>query len=776
MATISPIPTTRASDLLIRHRLERQLAYDQLALVRLQTALGTGRRISVPSEDAPSALRAISLQGLLERKEQVRANLATNQAFLNATDTALGGVANLLAQVRGTALGVIDSISTDEQRAAAAQEVEHAIEQLLDVGNQSFRDRHLFAGSKTVVRPFQFAGEAIRYNGDSRHIASYSDIDVLFDTNLHGQEVFGVISQPVRGTTDLDPIVSEQTRLADLRGGQGISRGSIAVSDGVYTSIVDISRAETLGDVVRLLEASAPGNPAGVPPVVRSLSARITLTGLELQLDGGNLSISEIAGGTTAAELGILNRTGVGTEPLVGSDLNRRLTLTTSLDHILGTQATASVSPFGERNNLIFTAASRGSQFNDVTIQFVGGGTKGAETAVYDDSDPLNKTLTITIEDDVSTANDVIRAVDAEGTFRASLDTAEANNNGTGIIAIELPPVTGTSAGGSEFDRASGLQITNGGETIVLDISAAETIEDVLNILNGAGAGVLAEINESASGIDVRSVLSGSDFTIGENGGTTAGELGIRSFTPATRLDELNFGRGVQLVEGDEFIIRRQDGVEVAIDISSAKTIGDVIELINSAPLNDPLNLNPLTKATARLAAFGNGIEIVSSDPAPVAELAVLRTNQSLAAIDLGLVADGEDASAPAVVSGATRTITGRDVNAQEVSGVFNALIRLRDALNANDLREAGRAIEQLDEAALDLNFARAELGARQRGLDVLASRLESEEIELQSALSLEIDTDLVAAISEFQARQAAMQASLQTAAQLFRFSLLDFL
>ena len=89
------------------------------------------------------------------------------------------------------------------------------------------------------------------------------------------------------------------------------------------------------------------------------------------------------------------------------------------------------------------------------------------------------------------------------------------------------------------------LQIVNGGSTHTIDFDNAATIEDLLNTLNMSSAGVLAEINAAHTGIDIRSRLSGEDFMIGENGGTTAAGLGVRSFTTATRLEDLNYGFGV---------------------------------------------------------------------------------------------------------------------------------------------------------------------------------------------------------------------------------------
>src|SRR5690606_15727957 len=100
MAAITPVPSTRVTDSLVRERLLTQLHADQAALFKLQTAISTGRRIACSSEDAPAAQRGISLQSLLERKAQVKENVGTSQSFLAATDVALANISGILSDVR----------------------------------------------------------------------------------------------------------------------------------------------------------------------------------------------------------------------------------------------------------------------------------------------------------------------------------------------------------------------------------------------------------------------------------------------------------------------------------------------------------------------------------------------------------------------------------------------------------------------------------------------------------------------------------------------------
>jgi len=544
MANVIGIPSTRVSDLFVRERLLTQVAKDQLALFKTQTQLSTGRRILTPSEEPVTSMRVISLQRLLERKTQVKTNLSTNQSFMSATDTAISSISSMMAEVRASALGVIGTTASDEQRQAAAMLVQQALQQLVDAGNQNFRGRYLFAGSLTGTRPFEFRSDNIvRYLGNEELLQSYGDVDLLFATNLTGHEVFGGFSEAVRGTADFNPVLTFNTRLADLNGGQGVKPGSIEVSNGSDSRIVDITGCETIGDVALRMLANQPSG--------TQMYIEITPTGLEISLSGGTLSIQEVGGGSTASELGILAKN-IGTGPLVGQDLNPILRTTTRLDDILGVRARAVVRSVGSDNDIIVTAQYRGDEYNGVTVRYYDDGTvldPGSEYAWYEEA---TRTLWVNMKTGYSTAQNVVAAINAAYDpltcpFRAELDPLDAQRNGQAVVTV------GASAqlrfgSGVEMDQDSGVQILNGGQTYTLTFSqedGVETIEDLLNVFNGSEADVIATINAAGTGIDIRSRLSGCDFAIGENGGITAQQLGIRTFSQETLLEELNFGRGV---------------------------------------------------------------------------------------------------------------------------------------------------------------------------------------------------------------------------------------
>jgi len=1245
MTRIIPVPTGRTSDMLLSQRLNSQLASDQSALLRLQTQLSTGRRVLSLSDDAPAAIRGLTLQSLLERKEQISTNLVTSQSYLSATDVALSHAANTLNDVRGLAVSLADTTFSDTELAAAGEQIERAIQQMLDIANQQFRGRQLFAGSNTTTPPFEEVDGLIEYLGNTSALHSFADVDLLFDTTVNGDTAFGAISKEVRGISDLNPVLRGSTQLANLRGGKGIDRGSFQISDGITPPVtIDISSATTVNDVVRLIESN--------PPTGRTLTARITDTGLVVDIDdagGGNLTIKEVGGSRVAAQLGILDTDGNLTNPIVGAGLDPIVTLTTPVEDLLGTRAKSIIEYPGVNNDIIVTANRNGASLNDIqfnlvddnlvkagngisrgnefafhgedllrpqatlnlsgadnsllltskatdgsldgvqvvvdasnnignsaiigpvtdvagvptiTVQvddsdettlqtlvnafgtdgrfavgidtstgegynptaavaatndglvtatsitthavkaraslaFVGGGNDlqlianqagdsfndveivvdatgnigDAATATYSD-DGTTRRLTISIDDtSETTVETLINAIVQEGTFSvapdpskgetfnltAAIDSASNGNlgntgntggpsdsyyihisngtttttdllqalNGNSTFATDFTAaidpkdttqdflqgsgvvsttVIGQTAGGSgdNFDNESGVQITNGSFTTVLSFEDAETVEDILNVFNGSNAGLVAEINANGNGINVRSRLSGGNFSIGENGGETATQLGIRTLTEETSLSNLNFGLGVRQADGTDFTITRNDDVELEIDLSTAKTLGDVLNLINNHP--DNLDTNPVV---ARLAEFGNGIELVDDNPPGFGRLRITQDTLSNAATDLGLIPDGLDeitvsdspdaepataivefpppgdlntairleATAPgtsfnnvriefvnniasgnqalvdfdpssqvltvdvdpaltsantviaaitaegtfdaeryaledgtnsgsglitatgvlATTNGGTAvadaeaatadisfpapdhlntefTLTARipgtarndvrivfddsltpggtpsavfnlaaktltvqieagvtttnevisaidvngnfdaqlkfendstndgsglvpitgtvgttsggtaevlrstDVNPQETKGVFNSLLRLKEAISNKDTLEISRVAQLLDEDIQRLSFARGELGARDQHVDVLKERGVDEVLELEKTLSLEIEVDFVQAISDMTARQASYQASLQTIGQLYQLTLLDFI
>jgi flagellin-like hook-associated protein FlgL len=509
--------------------------------------------------------------------------------------------------------------------------------------------------------------------------------------------------------------------------------------------------------VVRLIEEN--------PPAGRQITANVTGAGLTLQLDtpgGGSLTVTEVGSGRAAAELGILETTGVAPPgTLVGDDLDPTLLKTSRLEDMFGTKARARLVSAGDNNDILIEAAANGAASNGIVIQFVNDAAAGAEYA-----DVIGSTLRVHIAAGESSANDVIEAINTQGAFTAGLDPSDTFNPelaGAGVVALTA---TATTSGGSGTTLShAGLVIENGGQSFTIDFTGAVTVEDLLNRLNGSGAGVYAAINAEGTGIDVRSRVSGSDFWIRENGGATAAQLGIR-------VEELNHELDIPTAGTTDFTIvvnlgnidldPEDETASLGISLTGASTVQEVLDSINNHPDN-----NGGVALVATLTA-NNEIQISDANGRP---LTIQATGGSEAAEYFGLVApDGLERIE------ASGTVTGSAITFADSGSVFTTLLRLHDALKAGDVGAIERAIARIDEDINRATFARSEVGAREQALVIAQRNLEDEDVQLRSALSNEIEVDLVEAISNLTARQVSLQASLQTIGNILQLSLLDFI
>jgi flagellin-like hook-associated protein FlgL len=319
------------------------------------------------------------------------------------------------------------------------------------------------------------------------------------------------------------------------------------------------------------------------------------------------------------------------------------------------------------------------------------------------------------------------------------------------------------------------IRIVNGGQTRDLDLSSALTVQDVMNLVAGLDLGVRVEIAPDGDRLNFINELSGGAMSIGEvAGGTTATELGVRSFTGTTELEDFNDGLGVGMIDGSvdpitglpdpaedlDFRITLKDGTTFDVDLANETTVQDVLNTINAAAGG----LFPAT-FSATLAPDGNGIHFVDNTIGPPGTFAVTALNNSTAASDLGILG---------TTTGAT--FTGEDRAKVAVDSVFSHLISLREALRGDDERGIELATQRLEDDLARVVEARAVVGVRGQRVADAQTHEEDQMIQDQSLRSQVQDLDIAEASIRFSQLQQQLQASLATAARTTSLSLLDFL
>lgn len=642
---INPINVSRVTSTLRTDAMLTSLRRNTLELFLEQNRLSIGRQFLAPSENPRAAARALNLNEILDQQSQLVTNIRHGANTLDATDSAMAEVSALIIDAQSVASQNIGSLSSPDERKAAAEIIAAIRNQLVAVGNRTFEGRYLFAGRRTNEQPFVETLNGVRYRGDHGDILARTDINEQLPINLPGSVLFGAVSNAVAPFVDLDPALTEATRIEDLVGAahQGVFLGSFQiVEEGGSTVTVDITGADTLGDVVNLINAAAEEAGAG-------FTASLSATGLVVSPGGAQISIRDIATGTTARDLGIVSLTPSGAA-INGIDLGVQLTRTTRLEHL---------------------------------------------------------------------------------------------------------------AGGAGIDVSSGLIISNGNLTATIDLSTAETIQDVLNAINNASLSAEARINAARNGIEVVNTLSGSTLSVGENGGQAATLLGIRTLHGGTAISEINNGYGLRTVDGrTDISITDKAGNTVEVNLDGVTTIQEVIDAINLAATTGGVGV------TADLAPTGNGIRLTDTSGG-MGRLTVGRANLSFAIDDLGLNFS-VDPTATEMVS--------QDFNGLRVNSVLTALFDLERALRDDDSQGITLAAEDMDTYLVDFNRARGQVGARAKGMQDRLQQTESAVFATQSFLSEVQDLDYTEAVTKFQQAQTALQATLLTGSQLLQTSLLNFL
>ncbi len=650
MAGVGSI-SSRTTSLQINDSLLRSLQRTQQQLFRAQNEINTLKSVNKPSEGPDKTSSILFLEQNIQERVQINENLQFALSMLNNADAALGDVTDVLIEAQSLASGQVGVGSDDETRKATAEVVDAQLTAIIEIANRQFNDLSIFGGNNGAGRNgevfVEFLG-GIRYLGSDTSLTGDIGDGRTQTINSNGLAAFGALSSRVRSQVDLDPTLVPTTKLSDVNGAQqlGVRSGSVQlVVDGAAT-VVDLTSAETVDDVVTRINAAI--------NVIDPTAGAVTLNDHHFDLTanaGHTITIADIGESQTAADLGITGTAASVT--LAGGDLNARITQQTSLGSL------------------------------DAMIDFV-----------------------------------------------------------------------------------NGLMITQGTETRTVAVNATDTVQDLQNRIESLGIGVRLEINDAGDSFNLISEVSGLSMSIGENGGTTAADLGLLTLGSDTRLDSFRNGLGVEPQEGvDDFRISLHDGTTIDIDATGLTTVGDLMARIQAEA--DAVTAMP-GDLTVSLATVGTGI-VLTDNTAGGGEFKVENLGLSLVADQLGLTANAGAGAAGA-------SLTSEDKAQVRVDSVFTHLKDLSEALRNNDTLGITLAGERVENDVESVTSARATVGIEAARVVQTQQRMDDIDIMEKSMLSQLQDADLTEVITRYAQLQQQLEASLQSGSLLNQLSLLDFL
>ncbi len=402
--------------------------------------------------------------------------------------------------------------------------------------------------------------------------------------------------------------VERTTSLELLGGGQGVTRGKIRITDRSGASAeVDLSKVRTIDDVLEAINGTSTINVTAV-----TQGDRIRLidnTGQSVS----NLIVQEIGGGTTAASLGLA---GINAAESVadGQDM-LRLTRDLEIDLVNdgngilrsvslpdieynlrdGTHGTIDLSPIVSGSSKLKRERTLGELLDAIN--------EAAPDKLKVEIAPDGDRLVIT---DLTTGTSTFsvkslydsKAADMLGISGESVDGVITGRRLLGGLKTVL---LSSLNGGKGLGELGLLSLTDrSGASDTVDLSGAETLQDVVETINASTAGISARINDARTGIVLsdttgatsgRMVVADGDATTGtaarlglavddEVSTVGSGDMHLQIIGYDTRLEDLNGGAGV--AKG-KLTITDSSGLSRTLDLrsDSIQTVGDAITAIH---------------------------------------------------------------------------------------------------------------------------------------------------------------------------------------------------
>ncbi len=441
--------------------------------------------------------------------------------------------------------------------------------------------------------------------------------------------------------------LDSETKLAELNGGAGVSRGEFEITDrSGATAMIDISTATTVNDVL-----SAINSASGIDVTASVEDGAIKIE--DSSGGGGMLEVTDVFGSNVAKDLGIEKQILFGGGALLG-------------DQLLYISENTALSSLNDGNGINIRDGA-----DDLSITDLNGTTIGIDLGLLTHVETVDdEDVTVVDQNKAVTVGDLLDIVNTALTDGGSTAQLRINDDGNGFVVEDTSGGGGqivitngangrttaddlgiaTAGGGTGVGTINGSRVLSeinssltrnllGGKGLtetkfnitdrngtlaaieldadVLDSSVTDLIQNLNDKISAAAptSGVTARLNAAGNGIEFVDSTGGSGNLIITGG--AADELGLATdpggvasssvsanlqtkwLSSSTLLSSLNAGTGI----GTGTIrITTADGNSDTVSISSdLKTVDELITFLNSRPGD----------YTAKINGNGDGIEIV---------------------------------------------------------------------------------------------------------------------------------------------------------------------
>ncbi len=497
--------------------------------------------------------------------------------------------------------------------------------------------------------------------------------------------------------------LSRPTSLDLLNNGAGVRRGTIRITDRAgETANIDLTKALTVEDVVNEINRQT-----GISVKASTQGGRLMLADTSGQTTT-NLTVTDLNGGRTGADLGIAQS--VASSTLTGADVYQ-ISADVPLSSLNDGNAIRLRS--GTAADLSLTLS------NGTNLQIDLDGAKTIGDVIHKINTATNNggKLTAALTDgrlkltDNAGGAGTLTVEPLDGTNASKVLGLDAAVSGNELLGHRLTGgmnsvLLRNLRGGQGISTPGEISLTDRtGATAVVDLSQAESLDEVLTAINSAttsgnvklqlqasldakGTGIVVTdtSGQTASNLIVTDVNGGSvaaDLNIAVDAASTSvssGSLRLRSVNEATSLSKYAPSGGS--VSAGSFSITNSAGSSAVINFgSTVQTVGDIIDRINSAGIN----------VTAQLNETGDGFVLVDNSSG-AGTLKVQDIGGGRSAADLRLTGDAVTGG-----DGKQRVVSRRaqivKVSSEDTLAMLSTKINSAGGLVRSSVIDSGAAI-----------------------------------------------------------------------------------
>lgn len=146
----------RVSNTLMSSAFKNNILGLESKLFKTNNQVSSGKEIEFASDNPYIAVKSIKLHNSLKMIDQYQKNITEAKGYMEYAETTMRSINDVISRARELAVYAANGTLTDQDRKKIAAEVNQLLERVVNLSNEKYNGKALFAGFETIKEPFVF--------------------------------------------------------------------------------------------------------------------------------------------------------------------------------------------------------------------------------------------------------------------------------------------------------------------------------------------------------------------------------------------------------------------------------------------------------------------------------------------------------------------------------------------------------------------------------------------------------------------------------------------